>query len=794
MSIAQKEGQALIDSLRTQLTSVKNDTNKVNILNKISEYIYKSDTNQGLRYAQEAYSLAKKLNWEKGVAVAIRHFGDVAWSKHNYNESIEYYFQAFSINEKIQNKYQAAKNLSDIGWVYGDMGLLDKGLEYLNKALQRMEEIHDKKGQLRVLDYIQRIYSQMKKSDEALECSKKCLKIVEELGNTELIYNSTIKVGGWLAVMSNYSEALKYYFKGLKIVNELKDSNSILERSYLLRTIGTCYEKQANYPLALEYYYKAMKIAEDIQNKGMQENIFTYISNVYTIQEKYNEALEILFRQLKKYNEIKRNVESEPFSILYNIGNIYSKQKNPQKALEYHLKCIKIIEKRIDLQKAAALIVDMATLAESYSSAGNDYTNLKNYSKALEYYFNAMKIQEDNKEKSGLASTYGNIGKLYYNIAIDKNKKKDLNQHINLNNKPNLEKSIKFSLKAAEIHKETGEIDALKEWYGNLAEAYVELWDYKNAFQYRGEAQKLKDSIFSIDKIKKIANLEAKKNKEVAEKDKEVVQKALEIQKFETIKARNEGYLLYGGLAFLAIIIIIIYNQRKTSEKLLLNILPAKIAKRLKRNEKLIADRFEEASVIFIDQVSFTEKSQNSTPEEIVGRLNDIYTEFDILADKYGLEKIKTIGDCYMAAAGIPEKRADHAEAVAKFAIEAMKIVHNKPFGTRIEELKSDDSSEIPISSFQIPNLIELRCGIDCGPVVAGVIGKKKFIYDLWGDTVNTASRMEDYSEPGKIQVTERFREKFGITDEKLGINFEERGEIEIKGKGKMKTYYMEKK
>lgn len=146
--------------------------------------------------------------------------------------------------------------------------------------------------------------------------------------------------------------------------------------------------------------------------------------------------------------------------------------------------------------------------------------------------------------------------------------------------------------------------------------------------------------------------------------------------------------------------------------------------------------------------------------------LNGVYTEFDHIASKYGLEKIKTIGDCYMAASGIPVINKNHAKLTAKFALEAMKKVNG----------------------FKIDEEIELlfKVGIDCGPVVAGVIGEKKFIYDLWGDTVNTANRMQEYSEPGKIQVTDRFREK--LIQE---FSLVERGEIDIKGKGLMKTYYL---
>jgi urea transport system substrate-binding protein len=213
-----------------------------------------------------------------------------------------------------------------------------------------------------------------------------------------------------------------------------------------------------------------------------------------------------------------------------------------------------------------------------------------------------------------------------------------------------------------------------------------------------------------------------------------------------------------------------LYEQARTaqeqSDRLLLNILPEAIAKRLKQDENTIADSFEEVTVLFADIVSFTQLSSHISPHELVKQLNEIFSTFDRLAQRHGLEKIKTIGDAYMVVGGLPTPRADHAEAIAKMALDMQREIHR---------FKRDDGEPFHI-----------RIGISSGPVVAGVIGLNKFIYDLWGDTVNIASRMESQGIPDYIQVTaatyERLRHQF---------QFEERGIIQIKGKGEMLTYFL---
>ncbi|MFB8794245.1 MAG: adenylate/guanylate cyclase domain-containing protein [Microcoleus sp.] len=206
--------------------------------------------------------------------------------------------------------------------------------------------------------------------------------------------------------------------------------------------------------------------------------------------------------------------------------------------------------------------------------------------------------------------------------------------------------------------------------------------------------------------------------------------------------------------------------QQKQTERLLLNILPKPIAERLQKEQKLIADHFDEVSVLFADLVGFTEFSARKTPTQLVEILNGIFCEFDRLSESHGLEKIKTIGDAYMVVGGLPTAREDHAQAIALLALEMQ--------------------SALTQFNLKIGETFQLRIGIHSGSVVAGIIGISKFSYDLWGDTVNVASRMESNGMPGKIQVTgatyERLKEQF---------IFEERGMIEVKGKGKMLTYWM---
>ncbi len=234
--------------------------------------------------------------------------------------------------------------------------------------------------------------------------------------------------------------------------------------------------------------------------------------------------------------------------------------------------------------------------------------------------------------------------------------------------------------------------------------------------------------------------------------------------------------VLVGGLVLSAVLGAYLFNflrytaeiesERHKSEMLLLNILPEAIASRLKKDQQTIAESFAEVTVLFADIVGFTQLSMRVSPTDLVHLLNRVFSTFDRLSEKHGLEKIKTIGDAYMAVGGLPKPRPDHADAVAEMAL----------------EMQSE------IAQFNVENNtnLSIRIGINTGPVVAGVIGKKKFIYDLWGDAVNTASRMESHGLPDAIHVTESTSQ---LLQEKFIL--EERGIIQIKGKGEMATYLL---
>jgi len=205
----------------------------------------------------------------------------------------------------------------------------------------------------------------------------------------------------------------------------------------------------------------------------------------------------------------------------------------------------------------------------------------------------------------------------------------------------------------------------------------------------------------------------------------------------------------------------ILEEERERSERLLLNVLPPTIAERLKSGESVIADRAAQAGVLFADIAGFTSLSEKMSPEAVVQMLDEVFSVFDGLTDEHGLEKIKTIGDAYMVASGLLESRPSHVEDLAKMALAMQREIQRFP-------------------------RLQLRIGIDVGPVVAGVIGRSRFIYDLWGDTVNTASRMESHGVPGSIQTTERAYEL--LADE---FEFEARGSIDVKGKGPLRTFLL---
>jgi len=632
----------------------------------------------------------------------------------NPDKGIQYGLQGVELVRKIKWKKGEASCYNSLGINYaGGKSNYLKGLEYFHKSLEIYEELNDKYG------------------------------IAKNLGNMGIIYEK----------QSIYSKALEYYNKALNLNQKVENRFGIANN---LGNIGNIYELQSIYPKALEYYQKALKINEELRDKSGIANNLGNIGNIYVYQSNFPKALEYYNKALK-LNETVGNKYRIAIN-LGNIGNIYILQSNFSKASEYYNKALKLNE----------TVGNKYGIANNLGNIGIAYSSISDFTRSLEYYHKALKIYKELANKQGIANIVGNIGELYLKLSQDTIINKSENKlELLLNRETNLYKSIEYTENAIEIFKEINDLNNQSIFLNNLSQAYQLKGNYKKALEAKEVSYKLKDSVFNKESQDKISALEKAREDDVNKLK-------IEKQEIQLQAQEDERQLIIlsaiGALLSVLIILSVIIIQRRKSEKLLLNVLPAKIAKRLKAKEHPIADHFDGASIIFIDIVGFTSLSSDADPKRIVSVLNDIFTIFDKLADKYGLEKIKTIGDAYMAVAGIPEIQADHTKRTAQMALDIKQ---------EMKDFKTSDGTEI-----------KFRIGIDCGAVVAGVIGEKKFIYDLWSDAVNTASRMESTGESGQIQITDNFKselEKF-----EGNWNFNLRGEFEIKGKGLMKTYYLD--
>lgn len=585
----------------------------------------------------------------------------------------------------------------------------------------------------------------------------------------------------WAQTAGGQKDDIARQINELKL--QLKGESNDSEKVYLLADLAFAFA-DVDPAAGITYAEKAEKLALDMKwNKGLGY-VYNNLANLYTQLSDYPKSLEYLFRSLKN-NEL-AGYEKAIATNYGNIGVIYQRQQQFDKALSFYFKSLALEQKYNNKQGMASDMTNIGAtyrnkkdfgnallffnkalqlarelndedaLAINYVNIGSVYNDQHFYDKAVEYFNKSLLLDTKRGNTFGVGSTYGSLGAVYLKKSQDTSlmlSETEKNYSLRLA-KENLTKGIS-------VLRPLGALLEVHNAYYDLYTLSLIQQQYKEALGFYEKYHDLKDSIFSAENEQKLASLEFKRTVDVKEKE-------IQINKLKYEQANRQRIWLLSGLVLLGLLSFQVYKQRARSEKLLLNILPKKIAERLKRKEFPIADQYDNASIVFIDIAGFTNISEKNKPANLVQMLNNVFIKLDELVEKYGLEKIKTIGDCYMAAGNIPEHLENHTLKVAEFAVEASK---------KLGQISSADG-----------NPLLFRTGIDCGPVVAGVIGEKKFIYDMWGDAVNVASRMESSGVVGKIQITERF--KNALPPE--SFNFVLRGSIDIKGKGKMQTYFLE--
>ncbi len=545
-------------------------------------------------------------------------------------------------------------------------------------------------------------------------------KIEKQADDTQKV-NLLIEVCNWYR-MTKPADGIKYGEQALELAGKLNPEKGrkgwAKGEGNAANNIAVNYAIAGNYPMALEYLFIALRKNEEIGNKfGMMSNSGN-IGNIYNLLDEYPKALEFYLKSLKLADEL--NMKSGKSRTLANIGAVYIKMDELDKALEYLSQGQALAVELGDLVQQS---VDLMQISEIYEKKNDYKTAFTLRFKALDY---SRKLGDDNN----LSINLGLIGDIYLSLyKINRNLTdfglKARGQALSL--------AKSYTDSALVIQHDLGDFEHLYANYGRLSEIHETMGNFKEALEAHKLYSLYKDSVYSEEKDKKLTQIAMQ-----YDFDKKTTEERARQEKKDAVQ-RNIRNSMMLGLAGTILFSFIVYRQRnkvnqarKRSDELLLNILPHNVAEELKSKGSSAARQYNHVSVLFTDFVNFTGISQDMSPTDLVAEIHKNFTAFDAIIEKHGLEKIKTIGDAYMAVCGLPEEKSDHAKRTILAALEIRDYIqsHNGKF--------------------------EIRIGVHSGSVVAGIVGVKKYAYDIWGDAVNTASRIEGQSEPGKVNISEQ--------------------------------------
>ena len=549
-------------------------------------------------------------------------------------------------------------------------------------------------------------------------------------------------IGKGYYLQGKYIDAVKNWQQALEVYKLIGDKTGVAN---MLSNQGAVYFNQGDDAKSLELHLQSLKMSEDIDDTLRILTSLTNIGAVYLNKPAtYKKALENFLRSYKLSLAI-----NDTYSIgtsTANLGETYYKMGDDATALIYLNQSVKAYEGTEDLPY-------------SLNYLGRVYTRRKEFDKAIKTHSRAFDISKKLDTRLDMTQSLVGLGQAY-------------------EAKGDIASSIDAYKQSIEIGKLLNANTEIKDAYQGLSKAYAALSDYNNAFKYQDLLLAIKDTIYNVNTDKKLGTLQFTFDLEKKESQISLLNKDKEIQQQEIKRQKIVRNSFIGGFAIVLLFAAVFFKQRnriskekKRSEELLLNILPEETAEELKATGMAKTKSLDLVTVLFTDFKNFTQASEKLTPEELVAEINHCYSEFDRIITNHGIEKIKTIGDSYMCAGGLPATNQTHPFDVVAAALEMVQFIEVN----KMERIEKGQP------------YFELRLGIHTGPVVAGIVGIKKFAYDIWGDTVNTASRMESSGEVGKVNIS-------GSTYELVNNKFTcvHRGKIHAKNKGLIDMYFVE--